>query len=159
MISCVPDYGLDNFPPTKRVCRNKDAEVAERLEEAYEDKDMKRYYKLIKEAHGPQMANTTKGRQSLTGQHMEMKQGAERTTTTVELEARWVEHFREYFNQPGILGDGMDLCLPAQQAVNLTIRTGPFDIAELTIAIMDMNNDKAAGLDGYGIEIEKYVAR
>ena len=108
--------------------RNRDAywtEVAKRLEEAYEDKDMKRYYKLIKEAHGPQMANTTKGRQSITGQHMKLKQGTERTTTTVELEARWVQHFRDLFNQPGMLGDGVDLCLPAQQAVNLTIRPAP----------------------------------
>ncbi len=119
---------------------------------------MKLYYKLIKEAHGPQMANTTKGRQSLTGQHMKIKQGTEQTITTVELEARWVEHFRELFNQPGILGDEVDLCLPAQQALNVPIRTGPFDMAELTLAIKDMNNDKAAGMDGYGIEMEKYVA-
>jgi len=124
--------------------KNRDAywtEVAEKLEEAYKDKDMKQYYKLIKEAHGPQMASTTKGRQSLTGQHMKMKEGNERTTTTVELEARWVEHFRELFNQPGLLGDGVDLCLPAQQPINLKIQNGPFDIAELTLAIKDMNND------------------
>ena len=120
--------------------KNRDAywtEVTEKLEEAYKDKDMKQYYKLIKEAHGPQMASTTKGRQSLTGQHMKMKEGNERTTTTVELEARWVEHFRELFNQPGLLGDGVDLCLPAQQPINLKIQNGPFDIAELTLAIKD----------------------
>jgi hypothetical protein len=39
-----------------------------------------------------------------------------------------------------------------------TMKTGPFDIAELRTAVRDMNNDKAAGLDGYGIEIEKYIA-
>ena len=141
--------------------QNRDAywtEVARKLEEAYEDKDMKMYYKLIKEAHGPQMPSTTKGAQSLTGQHMKMKQGTERTTTKVELEARWVEHFRELFNQPGILGNGVDLCLPAQRELNVKIRTDPFDLAELTRTIKDMNNDKAAGLDGYCIEMEKYVA-
>jgi hypothetical protein len=45
-------------------------EVADRLETAYGGKDMKLYYKLHKEAHGPQLASTTKGRQSLAGQHM-----------------------------------------------------------------------------------------
>ena len=40
-------------------------EVAEKLETAYESKDMKLCYKLIKEAHGPQLTSTTKGRQSL----------------------------------------------------------------------------------------------
>ena len=37
-------------------------------------------------------------------------------------------------------------------------KTGPFDIAELRGAIKDMNNDKAVGLDGYAIEVEKYIA-
>eukprot|EP01036_Dinobryon_divergens_P036787 gene36787-47964_t len=64
-------------------------EVAEQLEKAYEDKDMKRYHKLIKEAHGPQLASTTKGRQSLSGQHMKGKGGTGRSTTTAELETRW----------------------------------------------------------------------
>ena len=40
----------------------------------------------------------------------------------------------------------------------MTIKTGPFDITELYAAVQHMNNDKAAGLDGYGIEMEKYVA-
>ena len=31
-------------------------------------------------------------------------------------------------------------------------------MAELHTAVKDMNNDKAAGLDGYGIEVEKYIA-
>ena len=67
----------------ENIRQNRDSywtEVAERLETAYGDKDMKLYYKLIKEAHGLQMASTTKGRQSLTGQHMKKKQGTERTT-------------------------------------------------------------------------------
>ena len=43
--------------------KNRDSywtEVAERLEMAYASKDMKRYYKLIKEAHGPQLAITSR---------------------------------------------------------------------------------------------------
>ena len=54
--------------------------------------------------------------------------------------------------------DGVDLYLPAQSAVNVKIKTGPFDIVELQAAVKDMNNDKAAGLDGYSIEMEKYIA-
>ena len=112
---------------------------------------MKLYYKLIKEAHGPQLASTTKGRQSLAGQHMKDRQGNERTTTKEGMEARWIEHFTDLFNQPGVLGAEIDQSLPAQRATNLKIKTGPFDIAELHTAVKDMNNDKAAGLDGYGI--------
>ena len=64
----------------------------------------------------------------------------------------------DLFNQPGVLGAEIDQSLPAQRATNLKIKTGPFDIAELHTAVKDMNNDKAAGLDGYGIEVEKYIA-
>ena len=138
---------------------NRDAywtEVAEeQLENACGSKDMKLYYKLIKEVHGPQMAITTKGRQALIGQYMKAKEGTERTRTAVELEARWIEHFTELFNQPGNLGDGIDECLPAQRATNVTIKTGPFDITELYTAVQHMNNDKAAGLNGYGIEMKE----
>ena len=142
--------------------RNRDAywtEVTKRLENAYDSKDMKLCYKLIKEAHGPQMANTTKGRQSLIGQHMKGSGGTGRTTTPAELEARWVEHFTELCYQPGILGEGIDQCLPAQRVPIVKIRTGAFVIAELHAAVRDMNDDKAAGMDGYAIEMEKYVAR
>ena len=141
--------------------KNRDSywtEVAERLETAYASKDMKWYYKLIKEAHGPQLASTSRGIQSLTGQHMRWKEGEGRTRTKTELETRWVEHFTELFNQPGILGDTVHMCLPAQRAFDGKVRTGPFDIAELRGAIRDMNNNKAAGQNGYGIEIEKYIA-
>ena len=67
-------------------------EVAEKLETAYESKDMKLCYKLIKEAHGPQLTSTTKGRQSLAGQHMRNRRGNGGTNTEEGLEARWVFH-------------------------------------------------------------------
>ncbi len=94
--------------------RNRDeywTEVAKQLERAFTSKDMKLYYKLIKEAHGPQLTSTSKGRQSITGQHMKLKTGNDRTRTKAELETRWIEHFTELFNQPGILGEGIDRCL------------------------------------------------
>ena len=68
------------------------------------------------------------------------------------MEARWIEHFTDLFNQPGVLGEEIYLSMPAQRAINLKIKTGPFNIAELHTAV------KAAGLDGYGIEVEKYIA-
>ena len=37
---------------------------------------------------------------------------------------RWIEHFTELFNQPGIVGDRIDMCLPAQRVVNIKIKTG-----------------------------------
>ena len=134
-------------------------QVADQLQKANDDKDMKLYYyKLIKEAHGPQMAGTTKGRQSLSGKHMKQKEGNERTRTQGELTARWIEHFTDLFNQPGEVGNNIDKCLPAQRPIHGKIRTGKFDMDELQAAIRDMNNDKAARLDGYGIEMEKYIA-
>jgi hypothetical protein len=81
-------------------------------------------YKLIKEAHGPQMVGTTKGRQSLNGQHMKQKEGNERTRTQVELAARWVEHFTELFNQPGEVGSDIEKFLPAQRPMHEKIKTG-----------------------------------
>ena len=72
----------------ENIRENRDAywtEVAEQLENAYGGKEMKLYYKLIKEAHGPQMASTTKGRQALSVQYMKAKEGTERTRTAEEL--------------------------------------------------------------------------
>ena len=97
------------------------------------------YYKLIKEAHGPQLASTTKGRQALAGQHMKDRQGNQRTTTKEGMEARWIEHFTDLFNQPGVLGEGIDLSMPARRAVSPKIKTGAFNMAELHTAIKDMD--------------------
>ena len=72
---------------------------------------------------------------------MKDRQGNERTTTKEGMEARWMEHFTDLFNQPGVLGAEIDQSLPA---TNLKIKTGPFDIAELHTAVKDMNNDNAA---------------
>ena len=66
---------------SENLRKNRDSywtDVAERLETAYASNDMKLYYKLIKEAHGPQLAITSKGRQSLTGQHMRWKEDEDR---------------------------------------------------------------------------------
>ena len=76
---------------------------------------------------------------------MKARLGNERTNTKEGLDARWVEHFTELFNQPGELGDGIELCLLVQQLSNIT---GPFDISELRKARRDMGNDKAAGFIG-----------
>jgi hypothetical protein len=65
---------------------------------------------------------------------------------------------RAFYRPVWVLGAEIDQSLPAQRAINLKIKTGPFDIAELLTAVKDMNNDKAAGLDGYSIEVEKYIA-
>ena len=37
----------------------------------------------------------------------------------------------------------------------MKIKTGPFDMTELYTAVQHMNNDKDAGLNGYGIEMEE----
>ena len=63
------------------------------------------------------------------------------------------------FNQPGEVDANIDAYLPAQRESNTGIKVGLFDLSELKRALMDMdNNDKAAGLDGYSIEIKKYAA-
>eukprot|EP01036_Dinobryon_divergens_P035907 gene35907-46617_t len=131
--------------------------VAFQLETAYKNKDMKLYYKLIKEAHGPQLSSTAQGRQALQGQHMK-KLDKTKTSTKVEVEERWIEHFTSLFNQPGEVDADIDKYLPEQRETNEKIKVGDFNIGELRTAIKDMNNDKAAGLDGFSIEVEKYLA-
>jgi hypothetical protein len=88
------------------------SEVAEHLEEAYTSKDMKLYDKLIKEAHGTQIANTTKGRKSLIGLQKRKKGGTAK------------KHFTELLNQPGTMGVDIEGCLPTQAVANIKIRTG-----------------------------------
>ncbi len=119
---------------------------------------MKTYYKLIKEAHGPQLTSTTQGRQALQGQHMKTADGKNKTTTPGELEERWDQHFTALFNQSGEVDANIDAYLPDQRESSPEVKVGPFDLIELKRALKDMDNDKAAGLDGYSIEIEKYAA-
>ena len=83
------------------------SEVAEHLEEAYTRKDMNLYYKLIKEAHGTQMANTTKGRQSLIDLQMRKKGGTAK------------KHFTELLNHSGTMGVDIEGCLPTQAVANI----------------------------------------
>ncbi len=101
--------------------------------------------KLIKEAHRPQLANTTKERQALQGQHMKTADGKTKTTTPGgELEERWVQHFAALFNQPGEVDANIDAYLPAQRESNTGIKVGLFDLTELKRALKDMDNDKVA---------------
>ena len=77
------------------------------------------------------------------------------TRNAEEITARWVQHFTMLFNQPGEVGPEIEANLPQQR---VSIRTGPFSELELIQAIKCMQNDKAAGPDGYAVEIDKYAS-
>ena len=112
---------------------------------------MKLYYKLIKESHGPSWPAQLRG----DNQSRDSICAIDKATGELIRRRVWMQGGWRISQQPGELGE---LWLPAQQPINIKIKTGPFKKAELHAAVRDMNNDKAAGLDGNGIEVEKYIA-
>ena len=66
--------------------------------------------------------------------------------------------FQELFNQPGAIGNDVDQYLPEASPEMQLTRSGPFTMEEMTRAFQQLKNDKAAGPDDFGIEIEKYAA-
>ena len=129
------------------------------LEEAYIRKDMKLYYQRVKMMHGKSLIRESiNGNQLLLGQQIRQLDKKTLTRNDEETAARWVQHFAMLFNQPDDVGPTIEENLPQQRQQQGSIRTGPFSELELTQAIKCMQNDKAAGPDGFAVEIDKYAS-
>ena len=98
------------------------------------------------------------GNQLLLGQQIRLLDKKTLTNNTEEITASWVQHFTMLFNQPGDVRPEIEANLPQQQQQQGSIRTGPFSELELNQAIKCMQNDKAAGPDGFAVEIDKYAS-
>ena len=93
----------------KKLLRNKRNQYwddnAELLEQAFNEKDMRLYYKRIKTLHGKSIIkDSASGNQLLTGQQVRQLDNKTLTTSEEETVARWIQHFTMLFNQPGEIG-------------------------------------------------------
>jgi hypothetical protein len=79
------------------------------------------------------------------------------TRNAEENRARWKEHWMELFNQPGEVGQNIQELLPDQHPINNDILDTPFTLDEMLQGLRKMSNDKAAGPDGYAIEVGKHL--
>ena len=130
--------------------------LANRIQTAHDAMNYKMYYKLANLVNLPEGKEISRGPQVL-DENQVAKKDKTLTRNPEETRERWTEHWRELFNQPGDIGQQVADLLPAQKPENVSIFDTPFTMAELTHGLRKMANDKAAGPDGYTVEVQKYI--
>ena len=130
--------------------------LANRIQIAHDALNYKMYYKLANLVSLPERKEISRGPQTL-DENQVTKKDKTLTRNPEETRERWTEHWRELFNQPGEIGQQVTELLPAQRPENLSVIDTPFTMAELNHGLRKMANDKAAGPDGYTVEVQKYI--
>ena len=130
--------------------------LANRIQTAHDALNYKLYYKLANLVSLPERKEISRGPQIL-DENQVCKKDKTLTRNPEETRARWTEHWKEHFNQPGEIGQKVTELLPVQRPANLSILDTPFTMAELSHGLRKMANDKAAGPDGYTVEVQKYL--
>jgi exonuclease III len=128
--------------------------LANRIQTAHDAKDYRLYYKLANLVNLPERKEISRGPQ-LPDENLVRKKGKSFTRNAEETEARWTEFWMELYNQPGEVGQKVNVLLPKQQPLNQSILDIPFTEAELVDGLRKMANDKTAGPDGYAVEVDR----
>ena len=114
------------------------------IQEAFNKKDTKAFYGLLRQAYGPKSSSVSP---------LLAKDGITLLKSPDQIKDRWYEHFRDLFHNPSTVNmDAVD-SLP-QRDVCQDIDTEP-TIEETLHAIKQINSRKAPGLDGIPVEILK----
>ena len=133
---------------SRKTRQNHFGSIGHQIQTASDAGDKKLVHKLANMATLPGLRESTRGQQLSQGEQVRKTDGT-LTTTPEEYRARWIEHWTTLFN--------LDNYLPQERPLNKRILLTPFTMAELLEGQKKMDNDKAAGLDGYAIEVVKYL--
>ena len=112
------------------------------VQNAYDRKDTKTFYKLISQAFGPQSSSVVP---------LKSKDGSVIIKDTDGIKNRWTEHFRDLFHNPSDIDQDVINGLPQHEIINeMNI---PPDLEEVKATIKEINTGKAPGLDGIPVEL------
>ena len=129
------------------------------IQDFFEAGNAREYFKEVKRVYNGTAKTNVNSCGWINGQTQRLRKIDGTLTETDEEDLhRFAEHFQELFNQPGTVGNDVEQYLPVARPEMILVRSGPFTMEEMTRAFHQLKNDKAAGSDDFGIEIEKYAA-
>jgi hypothetical protein len=113
--------------------------LANRIQAAHDAQNYKLYYKLANLVNLPERKEISRGPRIL-DENQVYKKDKTLTRNPEETMARWTEHWKDLFNQPGEVGQKVSELLPAQRPINLSILETPFTMAELSHGLRPAKN-------------------
>ena len=133
--------------------------MSARIQDFLEAGNTKDYFREVKRVYGGTAKTNSSCCGWINGHEARLRKLDGTLTSSDEEElTRLVEHFQALFNQPGdVIPDEVEQYLPTQRPLIQLQRNGPFRMDEMQPALGQLKNDKAAGPDDLGIEIEKYA--
>jgi hypothetical protein len=117
-------------------------DISKQIQEAYNSKDSKALYHLIREAFGPQSSSLVP---------LKSKDGSLIYKDPEGIMKRWTEHFTDLFYNPSVINENVINNLP-QKDIILEMMDHP-SIEEIQKTIKQINTGKAPGFDGIPIEV------
>ena len=121
-------------------------DISERTQKAYDSKDAKTLYHLIRQVFGPQSASMVP---------LRWKDGSLLHKSPESIMKRWTEHFTDLFYNPSVIDDSVVNSLPRKD-INHDVMDRP-TISEIRITIKELNTGKAPGFDGIPVEVHRYA--
>ena len=119
--------------------------VSADMQNAYNQKNSKALYSLIKQVFGPQRSTVSP---------LKSKDGEVLIKDTDGIMARWTEHFKDLFYNPSVVDEDIINGLP-QREIIAEMMTIP-DLEEIKTTIRKVNTGKAPGLDGIPVELLRF---
>ena len=116
--------------------------ISNEIQNAYNSKDSKALYQLIRQAFGPQSSSVVP---------MKSKDGSILHKDPEDIMKRWTEHFTDLFYNPSDINDDIINNLPQMDIIH-EMMDHP-SLEEIQKTIKEINTGKAPGLDGIPIEL------
>ena len=118
------------------------SDISNQAQAAYNRKDTKSFYSLLRQAFGPRSSSITP---------LLANDGTSLLKTPEDIMRRWFEHFRDLFHNPSVVNDAAVESIP-QQDTHPELDNEP-SLDEVIQCIKQVNTDKAPGLDGIPVEL------
>ena len=139
-------YVKSNVQCSLRQIKNKWwSDLSKEIQMAYNRKDIKSFYGLLRQAYGPKSSSITP---------LLAKDGTTLLKTPDDIMGRWYEHFRDLFHNPSDVNAAAIDSVP-QRALHPELDIEP-SIDETITCIKQINSNKAPGLDGIPVELLKH---
>ena len=118
------------------------SEISAEGQGAYDCKDSKSLYSTIRQVFGPQPSTVVP---------LKSMDGSVLIKDTLEIMARWTEHFTDLFDNPSTSDESIINGLPQKEILTEMMTNPTFD--EVKSTIEEVNIGKAPGLDGIPVEL------